>query len=89
MSENFNPKISVCIPSYEANGRGVEFIDKNVQSILSQTYKNIETDVNSTVCSPLLCYGSPCVASACSRTCRQSRICHTGSASLPRAFPPP
>ena len=42
MSENFNPKISVCIPSYEANGRGVEFIDKNVQSILSQTYKNIE-----------------------------------------------
>lgn len=35
-------KISVCIPSYEANGRGVEFIDKNVQSILSQTYKNIE-----------------------------------------------
>jgi glycosyltransferase involved in cell wall biosynthesis len=42
MSENFNPKISVCIPSYEANGRGVEFIDKNIQSILSQTYKNIE-----------------------------------------------
>jgi glycosyltransferase involved in cell wall biosynthesis len=37
MSKNFNPKISVCIPSYEANGRGVEFIDKNIQSILSQT----------------------------------------------------
>jgi hypothetical protein len=28
MSEKFNPKISVCIQSYEANGRGVEFIDK-------------------------------------------------------------
>ena len=42
MSENFNPKISVCIPSYEANGRGVEFINKNIQSILSQTYKNME-----------------------------------------------
>lgn len=42
MSENFNPKISICIPSYEANGRGVEFIDKNIQSILSQTYKNME-----------------------------------------------
>lgn len=46
MSENFNPKISVCIPSYEANGRGVEFIDKNIQSILSQTYKNIEIVVS-------------------------------------------
>ena len=42
MSENFNPKISICIPSYEANGRGVEFINKNIQSILSQTYKNME-----------------------------------------------
>jgi glycosyltransferase involved in cell wall biosynthesis len=46
MSENFNPKISVCIPSYEANGRGVEFIDKNIQSILTQTYKNIEIVVS-------------------------------------------
>lgn len=46
MSENFNPKISVCIPSYEANGRGVEFIDKNIQSILSQTYKNMEIVVS-------------------------------------------
>ena len=42
MSENFTPKISICIPSYEANGRGVEFINKNIQSILSQTYKNME-----------------------------------------------
>jgi glycosyltransferase involved in cell wall biosynthesis len=42
MSKNFNPKISICIPSYEANGRGVEFINKNIQSILSQTYKNME-----------------------------------------------
>ena len=46
MSENFNPKISVCIPSYEANGRGVEFIGKNIQSILSQTYKNMEIVVS-------------------------------------------
>jgi glycosyltransferase involved in cell wall biosynthesis len=46
MTTNFNPKISVCIPSYEANGRGVEFLDKNIQSILSQTYKNIEIVVS-------------------------------------------
>lgn len=38
----FNPKISVCIPTYEANGRGVQFLSKNVESILSQTYDNIE-----------------------------------------------
>ena len=42
MSNNFNPKISVCIPSYEAKGLGVEFISKNIESILSQTYKNVE-----------------------------------------------
>jgi glycosyltransferase involved in cell wall biosynthesis len=39
---NNSPKISVCIPTYEANGRGVEFLSKNVDSILSQTYKNLE-----------------------------------------------
>jgi glycosyltransferase involved in cell wall biosynthesis len=38
----FNPKISVCIPSYEANGKGVQFLSKNIESILSQTYENIE-----------------------------------------------
>lgn len=39
-------KISVCIPTYEANGKGVEFLSKNIQSILDQTYKNIEIVVS-------------------------------------------
>jgi glycosyltransferase involved in cell wall biosynthesis len=43
---NDNPKISVCIPSYEANGRGVEFLTKNVNSVLNQTYENIEIVVS-------------------------------------------
>ena len=37
-----DPKISVCIPTYEANGFGVFFLNKNLQSCLMQTYKNIE-----------------------------------------------
>jgi glycosyltransferase involved in cell wall biosynthesis len=44
--DNFNPKISVCIPTYEANGKGVEFLTKNIESILSQTYKNLEIIVS-------------------------------------------
>jgi glycosyltransferase involved in cell wall biosynthesis len=39
---NHTPKISVCIPTYEANGRGVEFLSKNITSILEQSYENIE-----------------------------------------------
>lgn len=40
------PKISVCIPTYECNGRGVEFLSKNIESILEQTYQNIEIIVS-------------------------------------------
>jgi glycosyltransferase involved in cell wall biosynthesis len=39
---NYNPKISVCIPTYESNGKGVKFLSKNLDSILNQTYNNIE-----------------------------------------------
>lgn len=35
-------KVSVCIPVYEANGLGVFFLQKNLSSILSQTYNNLE-----------------------------------------------
>lgn len=36
------PKISICIPSYESKGRGVEFIQRSINSILKQTYSNFE-----------------------------------------------
>jgi glycosyltransferase involved in cell wall biosynthesis len=39
---NHTPKISICIPTYEANGRGVEFLSKNITSILEQSYENFE-----------------------------------------------
>jgi glycosyltransferase involved in cell wall biosynthesis len=39
-------KISVCIPTYEANGQGVFFLKKNIDSILSQTYTNFEIIVS-------------------------------------------
>lgn len=35
-------KISVCIPTYEANGKGVFFVKKLIESILKQTYQNYE-----------------------------------------------
>ncbi len=41
-----NPKISVCIPTYEANGLGVMFLSKNIESCLIQTYENIEIVVS-------------------------------------------
>lgn len=34
--------ISICIPTYEANGKGVFFLKKNIDSILTQTYKDFE-----------------------------------------------
>ena len=37
-----NIKISVCIPAYEAKGKGVFFLQKNVEGILKQTYTNFE-----------------------------------------------
>jgi glycosyltransferase involved in cell wall biosynthesis len=36
----FKNKISICIPTYECSGRGVEFLTKLIQSIEIQTYKN-------------------------------------------------
>lgn len=38
--------ISICIPTYEANGSGVFFLKKNIESILKQTYKDIEVVVS-------------------------------------------
>ena len=35
-------KISISIATYEANGNGLKFIKKNVESFLNQTYQNIE-----------------------------------------------
>ena len=40
MSENI--KISICIPTYECNGRGVGFLKKNIEHCLNQSYKDIE-----------------------------------------------
>jgi glycosyltransferase involved in cell wall biosynthesis len=37
-----NIKISVCIPTYEAGGKGVFFLQKNIEGILKQTYDNFE-----------------------------------------------
>ena len=37
-----NIKISVCIPTYEAKGKGVFFLEKNLNGILAQTYSNFE-----------------------------------------------
>ena len=38
--------ISICIPTYEANGYGVFFLKKNIESILKQTYKDLEIVVS-------------------------------------------
>ena len=38
--------ISICIPTYEANGSGVFFLKKNIESILKQTYKDLEIVVS-------------------------------------------
>lgn len=37
---NDNSKISICIPTWEQYGYGVSFLRKNLDSILSQTFKN-------------------------------------------------
>lgn len=42
----YNPKISIVIPAYEANGMGVKFLSKNIDSILNQTYQNLEIIVS-------------------------------------------
>ena len=33
-------KFSICIPTWEQYGRGVEFLKNNFEVLLSQTYKN-------------------------------------------------
>jgi len=38
--------ISICIPTYEAKGKGVFFLKKNINSILSQTYKDFEVVIS-------------------------------------------
>jgi glycosyltransferase involved in cell wall biosynthesis len=35
-------KVSIAISTYEANGRGVELLSVNINTIMQQTYKNIE-----------------------------------------------
>ena len=39
-------KVSVCIPTWEQYGRGFEFLQKNLNSILDQTYKNYNVIVS-------------------------------------------
>ena len=36
------PTISVCIPTYEMHGRGVEMLQRNFESLLSQSFKDFE-----------------------------------------------
>jgi glycosyltransferase involved in cell wall biosynthesis len=40
------PLISICIPTYEAKGKGVELLTLNLASCLNQTYKNLEIIVS-------------------------------------------
>lgn len=42
----FNPLISICIPSYEAKGKGIDLISVNIASCLEQTYENFEIIVS-------------------------------------------
>lgn len=37
-----NPLVSICIPTYEMNGKGVEYLNHSFNKIINQTYKNIE-----------------------------------------------
>lgn len=37
-----NPLVSIAISTFEANGRGKELLEHNIQHILKQDYKNIE-----------------------------------------------
>jgi len=39
-------KVSICIPSYEANGRGVEFLEYNFNLFEKQTHKDIEVVIS-------------------------------------------
>jgi glycosyltransferase involved in cell wall biosynthesis len=47
MSDEINlPLISICIPTYEAKGKGVELLALNLASCLNQTYENLEIIVS-------------------------------------------
>ncbi len=46
IKNNTFPLISICIPTYEAKGKGVELLTPNIASCLNQTYKNIEIVVS-------------------------------------------
>lgn len=39
------PKISIAVPSYEMHGRGLEFLKRNFDSLLTQTFKDFEVVV--------------------------------------------
>jgi glycosyltransferase involved in cell wall biosynthesis len=39
-------KISICIPTWEQYGRGVEFLKNNFEQILKQTYKNFNVVIS-------------------------------------------
>jgi len=39
-------KISICIPTWEQYGRGVEFLKNNFEVLLSQTYKNFNVIIS-------------------------------------------
>jgi hypothetical protein len=42
INKNVLPLISICVPTYEARGKGVELLTPNIISCLNQTYENIE-----------------------------------------------
>jgi len=44
--ENLKPRFSICIPTWECGGRGVEFLHRLVSSLESQTFKNYEIIVS-------------------------------------------
>jgi glycosyltransferase involved in cell wall biosynthesis len=46
ISKIVSPLISICIPTYEAKGKGVELLTPNIASCLNQTYKNLEIIVS-------------------------------------------
>ena len=37
-----NPLVSICIPCYEMNGKGVEFLNYSFEILKNQSYKNFE-----------------------------------------------
>jgi glycosyltransferase involved in cell wall biosynthesis len=39
---DFAPLVSICIPTYEAKGKGVDLLSTNIASCLEQTYNNFE-----------------------------------------------